>query len=651
MDQQQPDLVVGVDFGMTCTGVSYANLSIGSESVKWIQKWPGRSQANENKVPTIVVYPSHEHKPSSWGFLSETAAEQNADDKDYKDWFKTFLDPHRLKQKQLDDPNYCPKDVQEVEQWYEDYLRLLYKHIEFKLSPELAGRPWHNARVEFVFSVPTTWAPSVVERYRSIVERAGFAQCRTHSLTIGLTEAEAAAVHTSLEAPGIFREKDILLVCDAGGGTTDLSVLGVSETQSNTIALQQLDVVFGATVGSAAIDYDFEALVRSRLETAHLTSRLPMAPEEIAWEMMKSRDFQNTKCEHGGPDDAPVFSVGVPRLDTAYTDSTVGIGYGEMSFKREDLRSLFDKQIQKLIGLVDAQLQNMQRKCPGQQVNHLILSGGLGHSAYVQDRLRAQYMSGGRHPNATNVQVRIAPDPQLAVCKGLVGDRVKRLKHGKAILRWRCCRASYGTICKELYDKANPDHVGRATVRDPMNGKVYVTQSVAWFIRKGKPVSSDEPLTHSFHRKISPGDPRRAFPTSIVESHADEDFLPHHLNQDSHVVCEIESDLTSADESKFKERNRRFWNFGKHYYRVDYDIKVIIGPADIRFELWFNGQKLSRDQPIKVEWVSAPAPGPVLLSELDQGGVLSPQSSPMKSENGPVGSNNISQPNSPQQLP
>ena len=59
-----------------------------------------------------------------------------------------------------------------------------------------------------------------------------------------------------------------------------------------------------------------------------------MAPEEIAWEMMKSRDFQNTKCEHGGPDDAPVFSVGVPRLDTAYTDSTVGIGYGEMSFKR-----------------------------------------------------------------------------------------------------------------------------------------------------------------------------------------------------------------------------------------------------------------------------------------------------------------------------
>jgi hypothetical protein len=31
-------------------------------------------------------------------------------------------------------------------------------------------------------------------------------------------------------------------------------------------------------------------------------------------------------------------------------------------------------------------------------------------------------------------------------------------------------------------------------------------------------------------------------------------------------------------------------------------IKVIIGPADISFELWFDGQKLSGDNPISVDW-------------------------------------------------
>ncbi|KAL8955916.1 MAG: hypothetical protein Q9193_006396 [Seirophora villosa] len=334
MDAKKPDLIVGIDFGMTATGVSYANLSIGSETVKWVQKWPGRSQANENKVPTILVYPNHQHQPSSWGFLSESASEQSAADKAYKDWFKTYLDPARLKEKRAEDPVYSPRSIEEVERWYEDYHRLLYKHIEFKLSSELSGAPWESAWVDFVFSVPTTWAPQVVERYRSIVKKAGFGQCTNHTLSIGLTEAEAAAVHTSLEASGIFRERDILLVCDAGGGTTDLSVLAVSDTGTSSLSLEQLDVVFGATIGSAAIDYDFEDFARSRLELAHLTSPLPASPEEIAWEMMKSRDFQNTKCEHGGPDDAPMFSVPISKLDLGYANHTVGIEYGEMKFTR-----------------------------------------------------------------------------------------------------------------------------------------------------------------------------------------------------------------------------------------------------------------------------------------------------------------------------
>ncbi|KAL8653396.1 MAG: hypothetical protein Q9210_002114 [Variospora velana] len=183
-------------------------------------------------------------------------------------------------------------------------------------------------------------------------------------------------------------------------------------------------------IGSAAIDYGFEAYARSRLELAHLISPLPMSPDEIAWEMMKSRDFQNTKCEHGGPDDAPILSIPIPKLDLGYANHTLGIEYGD-----------------------------------------------------------------------------------------------------------------------------NPMHVGRQVERDPMNGKVYVTQSLAWFIKKGKPITLDEPITRSSHRKMSPSDPRRAFSTSIIESHAEEPFLPHHLGAgDAHILCEIEADLSTADETKLKER-------------------------------------------------------------------------------------------------
>ena len=222
------------------SGVSYVNLSIGSDSVKWIQKWPGRSQANENKVPTVVVYPKDQSVPCSWGFLSETVSEQTSADKEYKGWFKTYLDPLRLIQAQFEDRGGTPKSNAEVEKCYEDYLRMLHRHVEFKLGPEIQGATWQNAKVEFIFGVPTTWKPTVVETFRTVIQRAGFGSWPDHTVTMGLTEAEAAAVHTSIEASGIFKvrkcgssrtrrparsdtgsqERDVLLVCDAGGGTT-----------------------------------------------------------------------------------------------------------------------------------------------------------------------------------------------------------------------------------------------------------------------------------------------------------------------------------------------------------------------------------------------------------------------------------------------
>ena len=79
------------------------------------------------------------------------------------------------------------------------------------------------------------------------------------------------------------------------------------------------------------------------------------------------------------------------------------------------------------------------------------------------------------------------------MCKGLIADRLRELQMGKSILRWRCCRASYGTICKELYNKKKPEHIGRDVHFDPMNKKRYVTDHVAWFIKQ---VNLDSSVWH-----------------------------------------------------------------------------------------------------------------------------------------------------------
>jgi hypothetical protein len=54
-------------------------------------------------------------------------------------------------------------------------------------------------------------------------------------------------------------------------------------------------------------------------------------------------------------------------------------------------------------------------------------------------------------------------------------------------------------------------------------------EAIAWFVKKGEAVSVDIPIVHSFIKK-APWDPRRAFSTSVIESHVDAYQLPDQMN-------------------------------------------------------------------------------------------------------------------------
>jgi hypothetical protein len=509
-------------------------------------------QANENKVPTIISYSRAARVLSKWGFEAESQVERDNPDREPVDWFKVLLDEQRFKlMKEHDHTDSLPANQEEVELYFVDYLSSLYKHIEYKLAPELPmGKAWNTALIEFIFSVPTTWQPQpTVERFRAIAARAGFSQHMSHSLAIGLTEAEAAAVHTSIEAPGLFKQGDVLLVCDIGGGTTDLSVLRVksaSEDLSATIQLEQMDVVQGQTIGSAKIDEAFEKLALQRLELANATYPLPVSAADIAWKMMKSREFQNAKCDFGSPDDAPIFAVPTPGLDIAYRNDAALITHGVMQFARADMQVLFDSQIVGLYDMIDRQITRFRAAHPNQELTHLILSGGLGNSAYVQDRLKAKYSS-GTHP----IQVLVAPEPQLAVCKGIIADRISILTRGHGVLPWRCARASYGMICKVRYNPADPQHRGLKTVADPYTGELFITSTVEWFIKKGEAVNASTPIIRPFTKKVPPGGYRQ-FKSAIIISHEDAKNLPYQLGPNATTVAEITSNLDKIPEQSFK---------------------------------------------------------------------------------------------------
>jgi hypothetical protein len=80
--------------------------------------------------------------------------------------------------------------------------------------------------------------------------------------------------------------------------------------------------------------------------------------------------------------------------------------------------------------------------------------------------------------------------------------------------------------------------------------------------------------------------------------------LPRSLKKEgAKSVCAVESVLSYRD---MKKKNRHWYNFGPEYYRAEFDMKVIIGAADLKFEMLGKDGVVSRPHSeVQVQWAAA----------------------------------------------
>lgn len=127
-----------------------------------------------------------------------------------------------------------------------------------------------------------------------LIKSAGFSERPNQKVRITLTEAEAAAVYASRQA---YQKGDVLLVCDAGGGTTDVNLLKVTSSSQGRTQLEPLSWVEGRAIGSTLIDFKAGKMILSRLEAVRY--HLPEDPSLLAEKMMQSDRFETYKCSFG----------------------------------------------------------------------------------------------------------------------------------------------------------------------------------------------------------------------------------------------------------------------------------------------------------------------------------------------------------------
>ncbi|KAJ5623175.1 hypothetical protein N7490_011780 [Penicillium lividum] len=541
-DVWTPDIVVGIDFGMTFTGVAY------SSAPEWlppktIQRWPGKLPGElANKAPTYIEY-DEQGLVKNWGFQCD----QEDKSSNIKEFFKLHLAP------QYHDDYPGSPSREQAQKWFQDYIQCVYRHVISHFNnciPNFVSR-----HVEFLFSVPTTWKDvRMVEETRRLLETAISAKTPMHHVSIGLTEAEAAAVYA------------------------------------------------GQPIGSAFIDRNMYRLIRARLDK--IEDHLSFPPNETAWKMISGR-FQRLKCAFGTEATAtPWLKLDVPLLDTTEDHVDAGIYDGQMQIAWEDLKLAFDIKVDEMIKLMDGHIRQMHSKYPGDNIAYLVLSGGFGSSPYVLQRLVERYndSSSHGHPNADGMQILVADEPQLVVVHGLVLDRIQQIKRGVLTFGSRCSPVSYGIVCDKIY---NPEkHIGQAVRLDPRDKITYAVDQIDWLVIQGVSIPYTG-LVRMFQLKMDPGRENDPWKVSIVMSALAPNQLPLNLaDRGVQKVCDLDISTESVDK---KLKNRHWYNTKPTFWRTTFDVRVVVGPADLSFQLWSRDKRImsTKHEAIAVKWMPA----------------------------------------------
>ncbi|GKZ30953.1 hypothetical protein AbraIFM66950_010778 [Aspergillus brasiliensis] len=237
-------LIFGVDVG---TMKTYHASDIGVSYAMWAQRRPKTpdivSSLSINKTsvfPTTLAY--RKDKSVSWGRDAQVG-----NDPVIK-WLKLFLydQEHPILS---ESPNPALPDGVPPEQLISDYLRQLYAAIQKKI---VSMRLPTDTVTDFWFSWPAGWSADNQQTFARAVRAAGFASKETDNLFF-LTEAEAAALYFMYNGDLNMPEDCRILVCDVGGGTTDIGAFHVQGTGSDAV-YEPLGKASGVNGGVAAMD-------------------------------------------------------------------------------------------------------------------------------------------------------------------------------------------------------------------------------------------------------------------------------------------------------------------------------------------------------------------------------------------------------------
>ncbi|KAH2325033.1 hypothetical protein KXW87_007130, partial [Aspergillus fumigatus] len=436
--------VVGVDYGTTFTGVSYAFVREASLSnIRLVRSWPAPcGQFSSPHVPSRIAYPQGNCaiQGISWGFLIEHGVPASSGTKllldsgvDITEFSDTVLEAATgLGIMKLPHGKIAIQVVTEfLREVYVNICRELEKHLAMLHSPL---RP-RDVQMEFWVTTPaaldqvmTGWAITIYM----------------------LCEPEAAALATFKTMPLYGPEMQIkpgdgVLVCDCGGGTVDVTSYLISEV-SPRLSFDELTSAVCGMCGATAIDRNFYLLVSERFGAAF--KNLPLTETGADSNFMGS--FQTIKEEFSCSAVDKVYRLPLAMALNSPNPTFFDAENQFVLLSSNDVRGIFDPVLRGITQLIYRQIEsanqevgrfiiNVQPLLFEQRVPELIemqkivLVGGFSQSPYLRERISKAFVGDGK------LAILTPADPQTM---GMRGAAIRGL--GGPQPTTRKCRNHYG---------------------------------------------------------------------------------------------------------------------------------------------------------------------------------------------------------------
>ncbi|KAK7701749.1 hypothetical protein SLS57_011631 [Botryosphaeria dothidea] len=559
------EIVVGIDFGTTYSGVSWA-VNGGSKKVRLIDNWPNPKAANatHEKVPSVISY--RDGRVRHWGY----EVDQTADAFAFR-WFKLLLDPGQKYGSNAVRPLQQSKKLLEAlgksaQDVVTDYLAQLWAWVQDDIG-RYNGAHWTSIySLKVVLTVPAIWSPLAKDN----TERAAKAAGMPEDILL-VTEPEAAALavlkDTTSEMPGPqIQPGDAFVVCDAGGGTVDLISYEVKETQP--LKIEECVPGNGDLCGSVFIDEGFEKWIRMTLGNKQFES----INERYRARMFS--EFEGVKrCFAGNDKEYSVDLIGVEENEEA------GITGDTILLKPELLKTVFDHVCSQIVRHVESQIEEIKENNPN--VKAVLLVGGFGASKYLHHRIESSCR--GMHVQV--YQVRGAG----ATLWGL--ENSSFLNSANRTIAARIARYSYGYCAGTRFDPL------RHAIEDQYynkRGELYARQQMFWFIqRQGDRIEEGKELTSPIYVSVQVSSFSRfhssdTHPFTHALDYCADEKIPSRRGPSVKELCSVKFEID--DKKLAKEKSYKDPRTKEKWRDANFVLKVIPGNANLHFQVLYGGE-------------------------------------------------------------